>query len=111
MEPKETLSKRINKTSAQRAEIIEQYYRSGLTCIAVAHSQGIPISMSYRKHAQAASASQLSDLWESGSLEIDPDTVFFRANEQDAIAPGLWMLADSPGRLGHRPAGGPWRRR
>lgn len=40
----ENTPKRNYRTRAQRAEIIEQFHRSGLTRIAFAHSQGIPIS-------------------------------------------------------------------
>jgi transposase-like protein len=108
MECENTLPKRKYRTPAQRAEIIEQYHRSGLTRIAFAQSHGIPISTlskwltATRQSSRNASPllfrevrlpivpSSSASQW---AMEVVcPDGVLVRCREPLPVADMAWLL-------------------
>ncbi len=107
MESENTPQKRNYRTPAQRAEIIEQFHRSGLTRIAFAHSQCIPISTlsKWLRIARHASRNASPVLFREVRLPIVPssasqwamevvcpDGVTVRCREPLAVADVAWLL-------------------
>lgn len=103
----ENTPKRNYRTRAQRGEIIEQFHRSGLTRIAFAHSQGIPIStlskwLSAARHASKKTPPvlfrevRLPALPSSASqwaMEVvSPEGVTVRCREPLPVADVAWLL-------------------
>jgi hypothetical protein len=107
MESENALSKRNYRTAAQRAEIIEQFHRSGLSRIAFAQSQGIPISTlsKWLTSARHASKDASPVLFREVRLPIVPssasqwvmeivcpDGVTVRYREPLPVADIAWLL-------------------
>jgi len=107
MESENTLRKRHYRTLAQRADVIEQFYRSGLTRIAFAQSQGIPIStlnkwLTASRHALKNASPVLFrevrlPIVPPSALQwamevVCPDGVTVRCREPLAVADVAWLL-------------------
>jgi len=107
MESENTLRKRNYRTLAQRAEIIEQFHRSGLTRIAFAQSQAIPIStlskwLTAARHASKKAPAVLfrevrlpvmpSSASQWAMEVVSPDGVTVRCREPLPVADVAWLL-------------------
>lgn len=103
----ENTPKRNYRTRAQRAEIVEQFHRSGLTRIAFAHSQGIPIStlskwLTAARHASKKAPPVLFREVRLPALPpsalqwamevVSPDGVTVRCREPLPLADVAWLL-------------------
>jgi hypothetical protein len=106
MDTEDIPRKRNYRTPAQRAEIVELFHRSGLTRIAFAQSQGIPIS-SLSKWLTASHASKSASpvlfrevrlpIVPSSGLQwamevVCPDGVTVRCREPLPVADVAWLL-------------------
>jgi hypothetical protein len=107
MESENSPQKRNYRTTAQRAEIVEQFHHSGVTRIAFAQAQGIPISTLNKWLTAAAHASKNASpvLFREVRLPIVPssesewamevvcpDGVTVRCREPLAVAEVVWLL-------------------